>query len=182
MGDDGDSDGDDLFTITKHGRAHLIECHDPSQCSFYGNKYLALSDSDEPGVAFWNDLLYGWIVRPEDREEAEYFVHQANHPKNRQQPLSQPVPQTSPIHRSARLTPPPAPTRTTRRFPIGEEQGFVRRQLFTESDPVTESDESGVDDDDSSSDYVFPASPKTRTTTRQSRRTSPKTCICRIRE
>jgi hypothetical protein len=154
------SEDEDLFTLSTYGRAYLIECHDPSQCAFYGNKYIALSDTEEPGVAFWNDRLSGWIVRPEDRDEAEYFVHQANHPKNLRRRPATPILTTPP--RPTRATPPVAPVRKSRTFPMGESQRLTRsvaRRLFESEQQqqatMESSDDDGLEPDyDSSSDYV----------------------------
>jgi hypothetical protein len=154
---------EDLFTLTQHGRGYLIECNDPSQCAFFGNRYIALSDTEEPGVAFWDDRLSGWFLSPEYRKEAEYFVHQANHPENR---TTTPKTPSRPIRTPP--TTPPAPPRKTRTFPLGESQRFTRsvaRRLFEEGavwggeeEPRTEDQLAGEvmedEDDTSDEDYV----------------------------
>ena len=125
---------DDNFTLERYGRGYLIRCFDSTDCPWWGSEYIALSDAEDAGTAFWNKKLGGYIVRNRDADEAEYFVHLANHPKAPR--ASAP---TTPPRRSKRVSPPPAPRRTrkTRTFPTdatdGGEVRFTRataRRLF----------------------------------------------------
>lgn len=150
---------DDNFTLERYGRGYLIKCSDPSECPWWGAQYIALSDTEGAGTAFWNAKLGGYIVRNRDADEAEHFVHLANHPKSPR--TSAP---TTPPRRTRRASPPPAPRRSrkSRTFPTEETDGgevhFTRataRRLFQaeqegEAGEVVEEDS----DSDSDSDYV----------------------------
>lgn len=110
------TEDDNLFTLTKHGRGYLIECNDPTQVSWWGEKYLALSEQKDAGVAFWNQTLEAYVVRGRDVEEAEYFVHRAQRIENRNTAVSVTPPRPIRVPRST----PPAPPRKSRTFPLGE--------------------------------------------------------------
>ena len=150
------SDDEDLITLAKHGRGYLIECNDPSRITWWGEKYIALSEQEDAGVAYWNPTLEAYVVRGRNAEEAEYFVHRANHPKN--QNVDAPKTPPRPI-RVPRNTP-PAPVRKTRTFTQGESQRFTRsvaRRLFEEKEDDT-SDEEYVpseEDDESDDDEIY---------------------------
>lgn len=126
---------DDNFTLERYGRGYLIRCFDSTECPWWGSEYIALSDAEDAGTAFWNKKLGGYIVRNRDADEAEYFVHLANHPKAPR--TSAP---TTPPRRTRRASPPPAPVRKTRKsrtFPTDATEGgevrFTRataRRLF----------------------------------------------------
>ena len=82
-----------LYTLIKHGRAYLIECNDPKQSTWWGEKYIALSNHKDAAVAFWNASLEGYIVKGRDVEEAEFFLHIANRPSTAPAPAT-PKPKT----------------------------------------------------------------------------------------
>lgn len=83
-------DDEDLYTIDQYGRGYLIECNDPTKSEWWGEKYIALSESSEPGIAYWNNTLEAYIVRGRDAEEAEYFVHRANDMRSLEEPAEGP--------------------------------------------------------------------------------------------
>ena len=114
---------DDNFTLERYGRGYLIKCSNPTECPWWGSEYIALSNTEGAGTAFWNAKLGGYIVRNRDADEAEYFVHLANHPKAPR--TSAP---TTPPRRSKRVSPPPAP-RKTRTFPTDATDGGEVRFL-----------------------------------------------------
>ena len=142
---------EDNFTLERYGRGYLIECSDPSGCPWWGAQYIALSDTEGAATAFWNETLGGYIVRNRDADEAEHFVHLANHPKA---PRTS-GPTTPP--RVTRSTQPMAP-RKSRTFPTAVDGGevcFTRataRRLFQEDQEEGEAGE--VTNDDGDSDYV----------------------------
>lgn len=161
---------DDNFTLERYGRGYLIKCFDPTDCPWWGSEYIALSNTEGAGTAFWNAKLGGYIVRNRDADEAEYFVHLANHPKAPR--TSAP---TTPPRRSKRVSPPPAPRRSrkTRTFPTdatdGGEVRFTRataRRLFQADQEEGEAGEvvwggeaearteAELMEEDSDSDYV----------------------------
>ena len=145
-----------LYTMTHYGRGYLIECNDPKQSTWWGEKYIALSNRKEPAVAFWNASLEGYIVKGRDAEEAEFFIHLANRPSTAPKPAeptpstpkrtrAKPAPVPATPRRSARLAaqrreePPAAPVvvRQTRRiahpevpsrtFQMGPTVNFIRK-------------------------------------------------------
>lgn len=162
---------EDNFTLERYGRGYLIECSDPSECPWWGEKYISLSNTEGAGTAFWNNSLEGYVVRRRDVNEAEYFVHLANHPKAPR--ASTPTPTTPP--RLTRPIEPAAPRRTrkTRTFPTdatdGGEVRFTRataRCLFQADQEKEEAGEvvwggeaearteAELVEEDSDSDYV----------------------------
>ena len=141
-----------LFTITPHGRAYLIRCNDWTACEWWTEKYIALSNNEEPAVAFWNDRLGGYIVRGRDKREACRFVLRANQPKwdGVDTPTTAP---STPIRPSSPV-PPNAPARPrktrSRILPAEREEGEVLKRANAVKRTLCVTDE----EEDSDSDYV----------------------------
>ena len=58
-----------LYTFEFYGHGYLIKVRDSSRCDFYGEKYLTIASNDTfEIVAFWNEKLQGWVVKPKDAD------------------------------------------------------------------------------------------------------------------
>lgn len=133
-----------LYFQEVYGKAFVIRCTDLTKCTFRDTHYLALDDSKFPPIAFWNEKIGGWLVRPKDKEAGEAFVRLANTHSRSSSPKEAPgAPQKPTRDQSSH-------TKDLKR------SDKVVRQLFSSGASETKDDatESIHDDDDDDEDYV----------------------------
>ena len=73
------------FYLEPNGQDYILKCSDPSECDWWGKRFILLSDEEGASKAYLSVKNGGYNVKNKNLEEAEQFVNFMNNKTEQEQ-------------------------------------------------------------------------------------------------